>query len=239
MLGLKCFMSTFNGSMSHTLGLVLTLGLLCGLDATSSVAGDGKGTGTSEPPKHFILNPDERRPVTYPAEISIKQLEEFLKAQRLTGQGCGGMNWEGTFCGMFCNDYEVAKTPWLKEQVELNACYAQTKTGTFLASFMLGQNRYDRDDRSKDKLTWAHNYGPEVELPAIGEVLLGNDSTKRKELLIKIKDSFQNLDLQQFPKKRRELLALQLKQCENDKDAFVVTLAQELGKALTPTEPQR
>lgn len=148
------------------------------------------------------------------------------------------MNWEGAACGMFCNTYAAAKTPWLKDEVEFDAAYAQTKSGNFLASFMLGRNRYERADRKSDKFTWKMNYEPQYEKQAIHQVLFGKDSAQRKTLLTKISDSFKDLDLAQFPAKSRELLALQLKPCEDDPDPAVVMLAKGLRRALALREPR-
>lgn len=149
------------------------------------------------------------------------------------------MNWEGAACGMFLNVYAAAKTPWLKDEVKFDAAYAQTKTGTFLASFMLGKNRYGRADRKSEKFTWEMNYEPQYEKQAIHRVLFGKDSVQRKTLLTKISDSFKDLDLERFPAKSRELLALQLKPCEDDPDPAVQMLAKRLRTALTSSVSRR
>jgi hypothetical protein len=134
---------------------------------------------------------------------------------------------------MFGNGYAASKTPWLTDAVVLDACYAQTKTGTFLALLTLGRNTYPRTDRNKDQLTWEQNYEPEYEQQAIHQVLYGQDSAKRKLLLMKIRASFQGLDVTRYPAKRKEVLSLQLQRCEDDQDPAVVTLARELQKALS------
>src|SRR5262245_5689620 len=226
--------------------VVATLAIACGRypvstkadDRLPGVAANDDPQRTTDLPKHFILNPDGGRPSDYPAEISFKELETFLKPLRVAGQGCGGMPWEGGSCGMFGNTYNPTKTPWLNEQLEIDACYAQTKTGTFLASFMLGRNRYGRADRNGDKLTWEQNYQPEYEQQEIRQVLYGKDSAKRKKLLTRISDSLQNLDLSRFPAKRIDLLMLQVKRCENDSDPAVVTLARQLNNTLRSSGSQ-
>ena len=213
--------------------VLVTLALVCGHDPVSGIADDDdEPIPTATLPIHFILNPDRGRPADYPAEISLTELEAFLKTQRKIGQACGRMTWEGVSRGMFCNTYAVTDTPWLKSPVELDACYAQTKTGSFLASLILGMNRYSRADRNRTKLIWAQNYEPRYEQQEIYRILLGKDSGKRKKLLAKINDSFRNLDLAQFPAKRRELLTQQVRQCENDRDPEVVELAREIRKTL-------
>jgi hypothetical protein len=223
----------------RVLAVVMTLSVVCGrhptltkADERPGIAAAGEFELTTDLPKHFILNPDYGRPAEYPAEISLKQLETFLKTQRMVGQGCGGMTWEGAACGMFSNIYEATKTPWLKDPLALDASYAQTKTGNFLASFMLGRNRYERADRNSDKLTWKQNYEPEYERQAVYEVLYGKYPAKRKELLTRISDSLQSLDVSLFPAKRRELLIDGLEQCQNDSDPAVTALARQLIKTL-------
>ena len=225
--------------LRRALVAVMTLAVYC-LHQAATMAderrpganADGDLELTTELPKHFILNPDSGRPADYPAEISLKELETFLKTQRSVGQGCGGTTWEGSFCGMFSNVYEATKTPWLKDEIWLDAGYAQTKTGTFLASFMLGRNRYERADRHSDRLVWKHNYQPESERQAIHQVLYGKDSAKRKELLTRIADSFQTLDVSHFPAQPREALIHGLERCKDDPDPAVVALARQLIKAL-------
>jgi hypothetical protein len=229
-------MSFSNNTVPSILSVVVTLAFLSEPASTRSVACDDNNKRTAEPPTHFILNPDRERPPGYPAEISLEQVESFLKNQRKRAQGCGQMTWEGKACGMFCNSYAEAKTPWLKDQVASLAIFARTETGTFLADVMLGRNKYSRDDRTKERLIWTHNYEPEHEQKAIWQVLFGDDSARRKTLLIKIKKSFHNLDLAQFPAKRKELLSLQLQQCENDRDSTVVKLAREIRKALAVSD---
>ncbi|HEX5103806.1 MAG TPA: hypothetical protein VFV87_08355 [Pirellulaceae bacterium] len=184
-------------------------------------------------PIHFILNPDVRRPAGYPAEIPLEKLEAFLNTQRVTALGCGGMTWEGASCGMSSHTYASSKTPWLIDDVNISADFAETKTGTFLASFVLGRNRYGRADRKNDKLVWEKTYEPEYQQRANYRVLFGNDPAQRKALLARISESFKNLDVTQFPAKRRESLALQLKPCEDDSDPAVAALAKELRKALS------
>ena len=217
---------------------LVTLAVVWGHGPAPGLADDDKPPSTSTP-KHFILNPDRERPADYPVEISLKELEAFLKTQPWLGQGCGHMTWEGVSCGMFCNGYAATKTPWLKTQVELDASYAQTKTGVFLASLTIGKNTYSRADRNKNTLIWARTYEPEYEQQAIHQILYGKDSGKRKKLLTRIDDSFQDLDLAQFTAKSRELLKLQLQQCETDPDPEVVKLARKIRGTLTVSDPKR
>lgn len=226
-------MSSSESVLIRFFAVIVSLVVVCGQGSTPRIAADDAPISFDTLPKHFILNPDCGRPVDYPAEIPLKELEAFLKTQRMTGQGCGGMTWEGVICGMFCNTYAATSTPWLKGQVELDACYAETKTGNVLVSLKLGRNRYSRADRNTNKLIWAHNYEPEYEQHARDQICYGQDSGKRKELLLKINASFRHLALAQFPTERRELLKLQLRRCENDRDPEVVRLAREIGRTLT------
>jgi hypothetical protein len=186
-----------------------------------------------EPPKHFILNPDFGRPLGYPAEISLKELEAFLKTERPTSQGCGGMTWEGRPCGMFVNGYAAAKTPWLNEEVALDAAYAETKTGTFLAHLTLGRNTYRRPDRESDKFVWERNYEPQDAQQVIYRAIFGDDPTKRKELLVKIRNSLQGLDVRGFSVDARAALRKQMEHCEIDSDTAVAKLANEVRTMLS------
>lgn len=229
-------MTTLNAALSRLMSLLITIAVVCGNNPSSAIADDSNPNSTATIPKHFILNPDTGRPTDYPVEISITELEAFLKKQRRGAQACGEMTWEGESCGAFCDLHDARNTPWLKMPVALKACYAQTKTGTFLASFTLGRNKYSRVDRNKTKMIWTSNYDPEYQRGETHRILYGDDSGKRKELLTKIKHSFQDLDLAQFPAKSRELLKRQVLQCENDTDPDVVNLARQIRSALTLVE---
>lgn len=212
------------------------LAVLLGLTSQRSVSGDDGVAKIAEAPKHFILNPDYGRPAGYPAEIPVDEFAAFVKTLQPTGQGCGGMTWEGKFCGFFCNTYAKTQNPWIKIPVELDASYAKTKTGTFLTAAMVGKNSYRRADRTMNNLVWNHNYEPEYEQQAIHGILLGSNSAKRKELLTKIKDSFHKLDLAEFSAASKKSLSLQVQHCENDPDSDVVKLANEIRTRLVLPE---
>jgi hypothetical protein len=184
-------------------------------------------------PTHFILNPDVSRPAGYPAKISLKEAEAFAKTQKIQGQGCGGMSWEGSFCGMFHNTYGTVETPWVEEQAEFDATFAQTKTGNFLTGVSIGHNNYTRADRTIDKLTWNANRRHVHERSEIHEVLVGGNSEKRKQLLAQVAASFEKLDLKIFPAKERESLRTQIARCESDSDREVAALARQLAKQLS------
>ncbi|MFO0821513.1 MAG: hypothetical protein U1A77_26455 [Pirellulales bacterium] len=85
-------------------------------------------------------------------------------------------------------------------------------------------------------MIWTSNYDRVYQQRETHRMLYGDDSGKRKELLTKIKHSFQDLDLAQFPAKSRELLKRQVLQCENDTDPEVVNLAREIRSAHTLVE---
>lgn len=182
--------------------------------------------------KHFILNPDTARPPNYPAVIKLKEIEAFLKTQRMSAEGCGAMTWEGSMCGMYCHEYEASKTPWLKVTSEFSASYAQTDTGTFLADFSLGRNRYARTDRKSGDFKWKHNYQPERARSLRQRVFFGGTSAARMTLLKQIRQSFADLGLTQFPNDRLNSLASSLAACQSDPDGRVSRLATELSASV-------
>ena len=182
--------------------------------------------------EHFILNPNAKRPPHYPAVIKLREIEAFLKTQRMLAEGCGAMTWEGSMCGMYCHDYEASKTPWLKVTSEFSASYAQTKTGTFLADFSLGQNRYARPDRKSGEFKWKHNYQPERARSLRQRVFFGGTSAARITLLKQIRKSFVDLDLTQFPTDRLNSLASSLAACQSDAEGRVSSLATELSASI-------
>lgn len=184
-------------------------------------------------PTHFILNPDVSRPADYPAEISLKEAQAFLKTQNVQGQGCGGMTWENKFCGMFLNSYGTVQTPWLNVATGFNATFAQTKEGNFLTGVTIGRNGYTRADRTVDKLIWHANHRHVDEQADVRDILYGDDSAKRKQLLTKIAVSFEGLDLNAFPAKARESLRMQIDRCRSDSDPEVAALAERLTNQLS------
>jgi hypothetical protein len=175
------------------------------------------------------------RPAGYPEQVSLSAIEEFIADQdrKVLGQGCGGSMWEGETCGMYVNSYGVQKTPWLDKPVALYCGYAQTKTGTFLDSLMLGANTYRRPDRNTEVLTWAHNYEPEEEFNAAYRTLMGGNSVDRKQLLTKIAQSLVGLDVHRFERAKTVELKGLVEKCLTDEDSEVVSIANGILETLS------
>lgn len=172
------------------------------------------------------------RPVEYPAQISIGEVEEFIRDKHDFGQGCGDTEWEGALCGMYVNNYGLQDTTWLTKDIALACMYAQTDTGTFLMGLRLGANTYRRPDRNSKVLIWERNYEPEIRSGEIHRTLGSGNSEKRWQLLTEISRSFSGVDIQRIPVEKRTYAASLIENCLHDSDAEVVALATSIIKDL-------
>jgi hypothetical protein len=123
---------------------------------TTSIARD------PTPPVSAVAVNSSKVPDGFPKQINVDEALAVIDHLLLSGQGCGGMTWEGKFWSMYSNDYKgETKTPWIDRPAKVSAMYAYGAEGHFLAAITIDQQEYRRNNRTEKLLTWKRDQSTE------------------------------------------------------------------------------
>ncbi len=185
---------------------------------------------------HFLYNPDYSRPDEFPPEIPVAEACTFLAQQKVTGQGCGSMVWEGKSCGLTGSGFGMLRVPWMPTRVECCAYYAIDNNGEHLFRLKLGEQNYQRLTDAEPLLKWSNVHEPDERLNAFLQKLSLVNWKIRLQMLAELKQSLADYDLTCLSASQKNNSRRGLENCLNDSDPLVRALADDLIRMLDGTD---